>query len=158
MKIWQKCCIKKEKKKTENFESTKTIFIRNQNAEPSLCYSILIDVVIRWALFDFCVLDHWYFMLGNFCLLCEWHHQGPELQCELLMSTVSAPSWWVFSSSFMCTSYWYLPYELTMPSIFYIVYKWEEQEPGIWGEFLNISPLSNTGLNCVDPCKYGCFQ
>ena len=31
MKIWQKCCIKKEKK--ENFESTKTTFVRNQNAE-----------------------------------------------------------------------------------------------------------------------------
>ena len=68
------------------------------------------------------------------------------------------PSCWVFSSSFMCTSYWYLQYELTMPSIFYIVYKWEEKEPGIWGEFLNIWPLNNTGLNCVDPCKHGCFQ
>ena len=155
MKIWQKCCIKKEKK-PENFESTKTIFIRNQNAEPSLCYSILIDMVIRWALYDLCVLGHWYFMLGNFCVNDTIRAQS--YSCELLMSTVSAPSWWVFSSSFMCTSYWCLQYELTMHSIFYIVYKWEEQEPGIWGEFLNISPLSNTGLNCVDPCKHGCFQ
>ena len=57
--------------------------------------------------------------------------RAQSYSCELLMSTVSAPSWWVFSSSFMCTSYWYLQYELTMPSIFYIVYKWEEQEPGI---------------------------
>ena len=140
MRIWQKVlCLKKKGKFWKHKDS---LYRESQNAELSLCCSISVDIVIRWLLYDLYVLNHWYFMLANFCALCEWDHQAPELQHELLMSSVSTPPLVEFSScSFMCTSYCYPQwkrYQLTMPSIRYIIYKWKEQEPEISGEFLYI--------------------
>lgn len=84
-----------------------------QGARESLCCSI--SGVIRWLSYDLYVLNHWYFILAKFYLLCKWDPQAPELQHGLLMSSASSPSCGEFSSfSIMGTSYWY-PY--THPKI-----------------------------------------